>query len=422
MTDAGAGYQQQIKESILAAESFVRAVLSGQQRGREVPWQRVVIRPVQIKGRLHWQVSHFDERRDTTKNYDAAAIEPKLDELLALPFKSFYVESTAGNLQVQFSRKGKAMVHRTKVKGPPAALSLAHDRQKDLLLPVGEPDSFLQAIGIMNREGKVRPRMRRKFRQINEFLRLVVETGVVSEAGASGEAKGRPPIQIIDCGCGNAYLSFAVYHYLAHVLRVPTHLTGIDVNQELVQRRMDLAERLGWSDLAFRTARIAEYEPDASPDLVLALHACDTATDEALAQGVEWQAETILSVPCCHHHLQAQLGRQPALMGPVYRHGILTERLGDVLTDALRAHLLNMAGYRAEVIQFVSPEHTDKNLMIRAVRSDKSARAEAQRAQSQARREYDELKRFFGVTPYLEGLLPQEIWTELDTGRGGPKE
>ena len=249
--------------------------------------------------------------------------------------------------------------------------------------------------------------MRKKFRQINEFLRLVVETGVVAEARAGEGAGERRPVRIVDCGCGNAYLSFAVYHYLARVLQVPTHLTGIDVNQELVQRRKELAERLGWTDLVFQTSQIAAYDPDVPPDLVLALHACDTATDEALAQGVKWQAKTILSVPCCHHHLQAQLGHQPAVMGPVYRHGILKERLGDVLTDALRAHLLHLAGYRAEVIQFVSPEHTDKNLMIRAVYSGKPARTEA-------RREYDELKRTFGVTPHLEGLLPKEVLAEQD--------
>jgi SAM-dependent methyltransferase len=259
----------------------------------------------------------------------------------------------------------------------------------------------------MSREGKVRPRMRRKFRQINEFLRLTIETGVVAEARTGQEADGHP-IRIVDCGCGNAYLSFAVYHYLAHVLRIPAHLVGIDVNRELIQRRARLAQRLGWSDLSFQTARIAEYRPEFAPDLVLALHACDTATDEALAQGVRWRAQAILSVPCCHHHLQAQLGTEPAVMGPVYRHGILKERLGDILTDALRAHLLRLAGYRAEVIQFVSPEHTDKNLMIRAVQSGRAARPEE-------RREYEALKQLFGVTPYLEGLLSPEIETGSET-------
>jgi len=408
MADADAEYLQQVKESILSEATFVRAVLSGPQRGRQVPWQRVIIRPVEIKGRRHWQISHFDERRDITKNFDVETVGAKLDELLAFPFKSLRVESTTGSLQVQFSRKGKVSVHRQAARVSPGISSLAHDRQKDLLLPVGEPDSFLEAIGIMSRDGKVRPRMRRKYRQINEFLRLVIETGVVARAESGESSSDRHPLRIVDCGCGNAYLSFAVYHYLTHVLRLPTHLTGIDVNQELIERRARLVERLGWTDLAFRAVRIVDYEPDASPNLVLALHACDTATDEALAQGVRWLAETILSVPCCHHHLQEQLGGQPSLFGPVYRHGILKERLGDVLTDALRAHLLRLSGYRAEVIQFVSPEHTDKNLMIRAVRSGTPGGREAQR-------EYDELKRFFGVTPYLESLLPRETWAEQDS-------
>ena len=405
MDDRDVGPLRQIKARILAEESFVRAVLSGRRRGGEVPWQRVVIRPVQIKGRRQLQVSHYDERRDVTKNYEAAAAEAKLDELLGLPFKSLLVESTQDSLHVQFSRKGKARIHHQERIGSPAEPSLVHDRQKDLLLPVGEPDSFLEAIGILDREGKVRPRMRRKFRQINEFLRLVIETGAGRQAPEVEGETGPRPVRIVDCGCGNAYLSFAVYHYLAHVLDVPVSLVGVDVNQELVQRRKELAERLRWDGLAFETSRIADYEPAAAPDLVLALHACDTATDEALAQGILWEARTILSVPCCHHHLQAQLGRQPAVLQPVYRHGILRERLGDVLTDALRAHLLRLAGYRAEVIQFVSPEHTAKNLMIRAVYSGSPDRVEL-------RREYHELKGLFGVTPYLESLLPQEMWME----------
>ena len=271
---------QQVRESILAEKTFVRAVLSGQQRGSTVPWRRVLIRPVQIRGERHWQVSLFDERRDTTKNYDAAAVAPKVDELLALPFKSFYVESTTGTLQVQYSRNGKVSVHRQESDRSSETPSLAHDRQKDLLLPVGEPDSFLGEIGIMNGEGKVRLGMRRKYRQINEFLRLVIETGVVSNAAVGGRADERVakrrPVRIVDCGCGNAYLSCAVYHYLEHILRVPTRLTGIDVNQELVERRAELVGRLGWAGLGFETARIADYEPGAPPDLVLALHACDT--------------------------------------------------------------------------------------------------------------------------------------------------
>jgi SAM-dependent methyltransferase len=253
--------------------------------------------------------------------------------------------------------------------------------------------------------------MRKKFRQINEFLKLVLEMGVAElpRAPMSAEEAGEPrgpalrPLRIVDCGCGNAYLSFAVYHYLNHVLQVPAHLVGIDVNRALIERRARQVQELGWQHLMFQTARISEYDPGAPPDIVLALHACDTATDEALAQAVLWRSRMIFAVPCCHHHLQQQLGREPPLLRPVYRHGILKERLGDVLTDALRAEILRLVGYRAEVIQFISPEHTDKNLMIRATRLQEPAAPRVS--------EYKDLRAFFQVTPILEQLLARELST-----------
>jgi SAM-dependent methyltransferase len=274
---------------------------------------------------------------------------------------------------------------------------LRHDRQKQLLLPVGGPDSFLQAIGIMNREGKVRPRMRRKFRQINEFLRLMTETGELKKFD-------HVPLKVVDCGCGNAYLTFAAYHYLNHILGLPTELTGIDVRDDLLKQQSQQSRELGWAGLTFQPASIIDFQPATPPDIVLALHACDTATDEALAQGIKWQSQMILSAPCCHHHLQQQLNRQPApeVFEPVMHHGILKERLGDILTDTLRALILRILGYRAEVIEFISTEHTDKNLMIRAVKTEQAGSAKAIQ-------EYQELKLFWQVRPYLEELLQTEL-------------
>jgi hypothetical protein len=346
------------------------------------------------------QVSRFDEKRDVTKNHAGDQASRTLDELLALPFKSFYVQTTEETLQAQFSRKGKLSLHRQPVFEPVRKLSLDHDRRKKLPLPVGEPDAFLQTIGIMTREGQVRARMRKKYHQINEFLKLALDAGIAELPGPDrGRAPG--PLRIVDCGCGNAYLSFAVYHYLSHVLQVPTQLVGVDVNASLLLRRSQQVADLGWSGLSFRKSRITDYAPDAPPDVVLALHACDTATDEALAQACKWQSAMILAAPCCHHHLQTQLGSEPPVLKPVYRHGILKERLGDLMTDALRALLLRMAGYEADVIQFISTEHTDKNLMIRARQNDRLERR-------QAAAEYRELVAFLGVSPYLEQLMRQD--------------
>jgi hypothetical protein len=363
---------------------------------------------VLVKGKRHLQVSHFDERRDITKNYAGAAAADKLDELLSLPFKSLHIRTRDQDIQVQFTKKGKVLVHRRQLSAQESAPSLEHDRRKELLLPVDTPDPFLQAIGVMTREGRVRARMRHKFKQINEFLKLVLETGVAELSRSTGPAATDSSaarlrqMSIVDCGCGNAVLSFAVYHYLNNVLHVPVRLVGIDVDRQLIDKRAQQAEDLGWPNLTFETVRIDAYDPGGAPDVVLALHACDTATDEALAQAVRWRSAMVFAAPCCHNHLQQQLGRQPSLMGPVYRHGILRERLGDVLTDALRARILRILGYRTEVIQFVSREHTDKNLMIRAVRSGAPSTPSLVS-------EYRELKAFFQVTPFLERLLAKEM-------------
>jgi hypothetical protein len=188
------------------------------------------------------------------------------------------------------------------------------------------------------------------------------------------------------------------------VLNIPTHLTGIDDRSEPLAKHKEKTARLGWSDLTFQTSKIIDFQPITPPDIVLALHACDTATDEALCQGIRWQSKLIVSVPCCQHYLQEQLEHQvtPDLFQPILRHSILKERLGDILTDAFRALVLRIMGYQTEVIQFVSSEHTAKNLMIRAVKYHKVG-------EPKFVQEYKDLKKFWNVTPYLEQLLGENF-------------
>jgi SAM-dependent methyltransferase len=387
-------YRERVRSAILDQEGFVQAVFSG---GKGVPWKRVLVRPVLLQGRRHLQVSHFDEKKDITKNYAGPAAAAKVDELLALPFRNIHVQSQDAGLQVQITKKGKAIIGRHKGG---AATWLTHDRPKEQPLPAGRPDPFLQAIGIMTAEGKVRAQMRRKFGQINEFLRLILESGGLDQVKDE-------PLRMVDCGCGSAHLTFAAYHYLNHVLGRPARMVGVDVNQELLARQAALAERLGWDGLSFEGSRILDYQPAERPSMVLALHACDTATDEALAQAVRWGSPLIYAAPCCHHHLQAQMAGEglPAAFRPVLRHGILKERLGDLLTDGLRAALLQAAGYRADVVEFVGTEHTARNLIIRAVK--------AEGVQTRAAwEEYRALTEYWGVRSYLEELLPRDVLPE----------
>ncbi len=401
---------ERVRESILAGESFVRATFSGRQSGATLPWVKVVVRPVRIRGALHWQVSYFDEQKDTTKNYTAGGAAGKVNELLALPFKNIHVETTSGSLEVRITKKGKALVRETPSAEPRAAVDVSHDREKKKVLSVADSAPFLEAVGILTKSGKVKADRQGKFRQINEFLRLVEETGVFEEG--SGE-----PVHIVDCGCGNAYLTFAIYHYVRNILRLPADVVGVDVKADLLERHREKARALGWDRLTFEVGCIADFQPAVVPDVVVALHACDTATDDALARGILWGSRLIMSAPCCQHELQEQLSHTPVPdpFRAVSRHGILSERLGDILTDAFRAAILRVMGYRTDVIQFVSTEHTAKNLMIRSVKTSESGSA-------RSAEEYQALKDYWHVTPQLERLLGDGLCQRLQRAAGVPDD
>lgn len=394
-------HAQLLRDALLNDESLVEAIFQGTRSGETPPWDRVTIRPVSLKSGRHLQFSYFDGTQDITKNFSNAEAAEYVDELLAHAFKSIQVSTTRESIRVQFSRKGRPIIHREQRKGQPIPIDLTHDRTKPGILSDEHPTPFLQAIGVMTAGGAVRADQRRKFRQINEFLRLIDETGEVDRLLSR-------PVSMVDLGCGSAALTFATYHYLNTVKGILATLVGVDTKAHLMERHADTAASLGWDGMSFETARIIEYKTDKAPDIVLALHACDTATDEALARAIQWRSKLIFSAPCCHHHLQAQLTatetQEP--FRPVLRHGILRERLGDILTDSFRAHILRLMGYRAEVLEFVPIEHTPKNLMIRATYTG----AVAPPALID---EYLALKTYWSVTPYLETLLGEELTSIL---------
>ncbi len=377
-----------VRDAVANQETFLRLTLSGELRGAEVPWVKVTVRPVLVRGRRQLQFSFFDGKKDISKNYADEEALAKLEETLVMPFSRVHVQATDGDLHVRITKKGKALVGRGRPSRPEHEPLLAHDREKSRPMPAAEAADFLHAIGLADASGRLRPSMSGKFHQINEFLQLMAQALGLEES---------PPeaIEIIDCGCGNAYLTFAAYHYL-RTRGIAVRVTGVDSNEEIIARCLELRDSLGWPDLEFHCARIADYAPTRPPGLVLSLHACDTATDEAIAQGVRWGSQVILAAPCCQHELHTQLRAE--VMRPMLRHGILKERTADLLTDAFRALLLRILGYRTDVVQFVSPEHTTKNLMIRAVKG-------LPMREQAFLREYQELKQFWGVQPHLETLF-----------------
>ena len=356
-------YKAIVCEAVLDEANFVRATFSGRQRGQTNRWQRLELRPVQVKGVRHLQFSFFDAKQNIVKNYAGKTAVTELNHALDLPFRNFHITAQDQTIQINLTKKGKAIVTR-RANETPQLVNLAHDRVKNTILQEGEDIPFLRMIGVMREDGRVKANRRSKFQQINAFLKILAE---IEEIAALPE-----PIRMVDFGCGSATLTFAAYHYLHNILGKQAQIVGVDGQEKLIARNAQIAQSLGWEGLTFEQGMIIDYQSDPPPDIVVALHACDTATDDMLAQGIRWQSQVIIAAPCCHHHLQVQLKERPSPIefDAVLRHNLLHERLGDILTDAFRAAILRMMGYQVTAMEFVASEHTPKNLLLRAVKKD----------------------------------------------------
>ena len=391
-----------VRSAVLDGSSLVRAVASGRRRGDRPPWRRVELRPVRLKAGLRLQITAYDEQQAHTRNVEPGpSAQAAVDELLAMPFGNWHVDTATSTLQLRVTKKGDALLHtRARDDGGTPATAQQHDRVKPRLLEPGDP--LLHAIGISDHQGRVKPSRQAKYRQIEEFLRILDATvGSALESGRLRTPSADAPLRMVDLGCGNAYLTFAAFAYLTQRRSLPVRMVGVDVRPQSRQRNAELAAELGLDrDLTFVEGTIAGAVADEEPDVVLALHACDTATDEALARAVRWRAPVVLAAPCCHHDLQRQL-RTASPPGPyrlVLQHGILRERMADVLTDTIRAALLRQHGYRVDVVEFVESAHTPRNVMLRAVRTGAAAG-------EQAEREYADLVSEWGVRPALARML-----------------
>jgi SAM-dependent methyltransferase len=455
-----------IARMVLDPDGLVRAVAAGTRRGMDPPrWRRAEMRPVDLRAGHRLQIVRYDQRQAFTENVDYgpdAAVAVK--ELLAEPFGNWHVDTVDTTVQLRVTKKGDAQLHRaaaadprqsTMLRDPPRArgwpraraisrpavespqdspdhrapvdrspAARAHDRTKPRVLPPDDP--MLTAVGITTADGVVKSSKRDKYRQVEEFLRvlepLLAKRGRAEEDAArpigstlAMQPDGRPgrALRVVDLGCGNAYLTFAAYSFLTR-RGLPVELVGVDVRAQARERNTAIARQLGWSDQvrfiqgSIGITQVAFADGNGDADLVLALHACDTATDDALARGIGWQAPVILAAPCCHHSIQSQLRRAapPRPYSLVTRHGILRERFADVLTDALRAALLRLAGYRVEVVEFVPTQHTPRNVMIRAVRTGAPPTAHLIQ-------EYADLVREWPVRPYLADLVADHLPHQL---------
>ncbi|CAB4751357.1 unannotated protein [freshwater metagenome] len=382
-------------ELISDTSKLVRVVLSGRRRNMTVPFERIDLRPVSIKDGINLQISQNDGRVTTVKNVAPKDFQSRT--YLEMGYANILVEHTSGALSIRITKKGEAQVHEEKGA---REQNLDHDRKKARLLDSSDP--FLIEVGISDADGRVKPSRSDKYLQVEEFLRLLVPTlNSAIEARQINKPTAESPLVIADLGCGNAYLTFAVHQYLRRI-DMPVHVIGIDIRPESLKRNTEIAKKLGISKTIEFKAEAIDQTSLTSCDIAIALHACDTATDDAIAWAVNGGAKLLLIAPCCQHDLQTQMSQVPEPWNLLTKHGLMKERLGDLMTDALRAQILKLVGYRTEIIEFIGGEHTPRNIMIRAVLTN--AKAEAKDIES-----YKKMLEEWKIDPALSSRINLEI-------------
>lgn len=384
---------ERVGELLADPTTLVRAVAAGRRKGNRHPrWRRVEFRYVDLARGRHLQVVAYDQTQAHTSNYAADDVKPAIRDYTAEPFGNWHVQTTGETYQLRITKRGEALTSTQAASGDEPERS--HDRSKSRFLPEDHP--VLTALGIATQQG-IKPSKMAKYRQVEEFLRELDATITdARQRGALRTPTNEDPWRLTDLGCGNAYLTLAATVYLAEVCDLPVRVTGVDVKEQARRHNRAIAADLRLP-ADFVVGEIASVELATDPEIVLALHACDTATDDALARAVAWEAPVILAAPCCHHDIAAQLRRirAPAPYSVLLRDGIVRERFADTLTDSLRAELLRGRGYRVDVVEFVDSQHTPRNTLLRCVAGGRRSGGA----------EYADLVESWHLTPKLAVLL-----------------
>ena len=379
LNNAVAQLDQRIK-----SEHFVRAVLSGRRRNMQTEYERIDIKPVLIKEEIKWQIISSDGKKDITKNVE---IDFNFTELLISGYANLQVDTQSESYQVRISKKDEALVSVSKVK---LSRDLSHDRQKQRMLL--ESNQVFKALDMSDLLGRIKPSKMDKYKQVDEFLRLISQT-------LDSDQLKQDEISVVDLGCGHAYLTFAVGEFLKDKYK-KVSILGVDERDESKEHNEKVALKLK-VEAKFIAAKIADT-PNQRVDIAIALHACDTATDDAIYWAVKNNAKVIMAAPCCMHDLQTQVTQAPEPWGLLTKYGLVSERLIDLITDSLRAQILKLLGYRVDIVEFIGGEHTARNILIRAVKTNQSA-------SDIDKDRYQQMLTQWQIKPYLAKLLDSEL-------------
>ena len=346
---------------ICISDKLIDMVISGQKNKSEDKAVKVRIRPVILKNEIEYQVSEFVGRKVLHSNHSAADVKKKIIDYMTEDFKQAQINMTDAAATI-LSSKSKTLTCKYKKAGQlKVQRDLSHNRTKKYIIQEGKPVAFMIDLGVMGQDGKIIRTRYDKFRQINRFLEYIED--ILPKLDKERE------LTIIDFGCGKSYLTFAMYYYLKELKGYNIRIIGLDLKADVIEHCNELRTRYGYDKLDFYVGDIATYKDVDKVDMVITLHACDTATDYALAKAVKWGAEVILSVPCCQHEANRTI--KSDILSPVMEYGILKERMAAIVTDAARAKLLTANGYDTQILEFIDMEHTPKNLLIRAVKGGK---------------------------------------------------
>lgn len=370
---------------------LVDMVISGARGGGD--FIKIKVRPVMIRDSLYFQVSRYTDKQVFHENMTAEDALETLSGWILHDFRQAQIRMQDEMVTVLVSKKGKATV-KSKKAACIETQNLEHNRKKQYIIEEGTAVPFMIDLGVMTESGKIIRTRYDKYRQINRFLEFIED--ILPELPTDRT------VHIIDFGCGKSYLTFAMYYYLKVLKHYDIRITGLDLKQKVIEDCQALADRYGYDGLQFLCGDIADYNGTDEVDMVVTLHACDTATDYALYKAVKWHASVILSVPCCQHELNRKM--QCETLSGAFQYGLIKERTAALMTDAMRGQLLEMKGYKTQLLEFIDMEHTPKNILIRGVKSRGLLPKVARKQQME---NYQKCRDFFGAELTLEKLFKE---------------
>ena len=378
-------YIEIIKE-LLAKNELIEVIISGKEE-KKIEYNKVSVKPFLKDEVIYFQFAYIFDKKTTHENIEVIETADKLIEAFE-NFKQMVIFAKSNDYQILKNKKGTKVI---KNKASKKQGELLHNRKKNYIIPEDEPCKFLEILGVMNEKGKVFKDKYDKFRQINKYLEFIRDI--------KDELNKKKKIRIVDFGSGKAYLTFALYYYINEVLEVEAEITGIDLKKDVVDFCNETAQKLEYKNLKFLWGDIKTFTEFEGIDMIVTLHACDIATDMAIAHGIKWKSRVIMVVPCCQHEVFTQIKNES--MSPLLKHGILKERISSLVTDAARGNLLEVVGYNVQFAEFIDMEHTPKNIMIRAIYNGQK--------NEKALEEYKKYKEFWNIEPYLEKSVKEYL-------------